>query len=245
MRWSYRLRDWTVRSIHSMICGAALFGPASMAVAQPTSPITSKLSEPNFANGLSFDLPVVIQDDARATLTEVRLYTRTPTTTWKIYESAKPDVKRFNCKVPQDGEYWYSLVMVDRTGTMTPPDVSAIPPLQRVIVDTTQPTIEAQGSAATDGDVYLRCKIVDANPDLASLKAVVKTDKGDIPLEIVPNQPGVFRVNKTVDARFPVVVLGMDRAKNVGWKEVSLKELTSAQAKPALVPDKAGEQVSP
>jgi hypothetical protein len=117
---------------------------------------------------------------------------------------------------------------------MTPADVNLEPPSQRVMVDTSAPVIQVQ-AANTDGDFCLRCTVVDANPNASSLRAVCKTESGDIQLEMMPNQPGVFRVKGTELMRFPVVVSAKDMAGNVGTKEVNIRELvgsTLTQAPP-------------
>jgi hypothetical protein len=214
-----------MRSIHATILGAALLGTASLATAQAPSNIAGKLPKQHFTRSQSFDLPIVMEQDYRVTLSEIRLYVRTPTTPWKLQESVAPHSTRFNCKVTQDGEYWYTLATVDKAGRMTPPDVGLEPPSQRVMVDTMPPAIQANPATGTDGDVCLRCTVADANIDPASLKARCKTEFGEIPLEEIAGQQGVFRIKGAEALRFPVTVTAKDLAGNVTTKEVSLRDL--------------------
>lgn len=234
MNWANGLRRWTMRSIHSTILGAALLGSANLASAQqtPGSVAAMKLPPQVYSHNLAFELPMKMAPEWRAKVSEFRLYTKTATTNWKLLETGPQSLERFNCKVPQDGEYWYTLVTVDLQGKATPADVTTEAPSQRVVVDTTAPVIQVQTTTNAEGDFCLRCTIEDANPDPTSLKAVCKTDTGDISLEPVPNQPGTFRIKGAEPMQFPVLVSAMDMARNVGSKEVNVRELIAATLTP-------------
>jgi hypothetical protein len=224
-----------MRSIHATILGAALLGSASFVTAQTPSVAAANLPKQVYVRNQSFDLPVKMEQDHRATLSEIRLYVKTPTTGWRLQESIAPHQTRFACKTTQDGEYWYTLATVDRTGRMTPADPSAEPPSQRVIVDTTAPVIQVQPWNHPDGDFCLRCTIYETNPDMASLKAVCKTEFGEIPLPGVANQPGVFRVKGSEPMRFPVIISMKDLAGNLGTKEVNVAEMVRTTLNTASV----------
>jgi hypothetical protein len=232
MSWANILRRWSAKSIHAMILGAALLGPASMAVAQTYNPVAAKLPDVSYTNAKSFGLPVRMTPDQRLNVSAVQLYSKTPTTSWKKQEDGAPSIERFNCRMPTDGEYWYSLVTVDRDGRMTP-DLNETAPMLRVMVDTTPPVIQVQTIPGPDGAHTLRCTMDDANPDYATLKAICKTDRGDVALEPVPNQQGWFRLGSEM-ARFPVVVSGLDRAKNAGMQQVDVQTRTSNVAPPPV-----------
>ncbi|MBI3821169.1 MAG: hypothetical protein HY289_00645 [Planctomycetes bacterium] len=244
MKWANIVRRWTVKSLHAAILGSALLGGAGLlgfaSIASAQLPPGSKLPGVNYTRSHTFDLPVVMDAADRANVAEIRLYMKTPSAGWTLLERAPANLERFGCKVAQDGEYWYSLALVYKTGQMSPPDVNMEPPSQRVIVDTTMPVIDVQPWNA-DGDFCLRCTVQDANPDHATLKAVCRTDKGDLALEMVPNQPGVFRVRGAEMMQFPVVVSVMDMARNTASKEVNLREMIGTTLKAA---PPAGGQIS-
>ncbi|MSQ94494.1 MAG: hypothetical protein EXR98_08050 [Gemmataceae bacterium] len=231
MKWANLLRRWTMQSIHAAILGAALTGSASIAIAQATDAAASQSSR-HFTKSQTFDLPIKMDAAERLKLQEFRLYMRTPSTPWQLHDRGSATQTKFTCKVPRDGEYWFTLVIVDREGCMDPPDVNLEAPGQRVIVDTVAPVIQVQSWTSPENDMCLRCTVQDANPDHATLKAVCRTDGGDIPLELVPNQPGTFRLKGETLMRFPVVVSVMDLAKNVSTKEVNVREMISS----ALIP---------
>ena len=233
MKWTSSLRRWTMRSIHAAILGSALLGSASLAVAQAPSTASVKTSNAHYTKSQTFDLPVEMDPAYRATLTEIRLYVKTPTSAWALQDKGTAELKRFNIRVAQDGEYWYSLVTVDRQGRTNPSDVNMEGPSQRVIVDTTPPLIRVQSGTTPEGELCLRCTVEDANPDYTTLRAVCKTGKADIPLESVPNQPGAFRVKSGELMQYPVMISAMDMAKNESTKIVNVRDMIGTTLSPA------------
>ncbi len=245
MKWANILRYRTVRCIHAMILGAALIGPVSKSLAQPPQASAANIPMQNYTRSLSFHLPVSIDAETRSTLAAIQLYVKTPTGPWKMQQSGPPSLTRFNCRVQQEGEYWYSLVMVDKAGRKTPADVAHAAPLQRIVVDTTPPVIQVQPVTSPDGEYCLRCTLQDANPDPLTWRAVCKTDAGDVPLEILPNYPGVFRVKGAEPMKFPVAISAADLAKNVGTREVNVRDLIQAALYPESAPVQQGPEIPP
>lgn len=229
MNWAKSLSRWTMRGIHAAVLGAALLGSASAAFAQNPAAAAAPAA-PHYSKSRSFDLPVRMEQDFRLSIKEIRLYVKTPTGAWKLQEQGSPYQEKFSCRVPQDGEYWYSLATVDRSGRMTPADINAEPPSQRVVVDTTPPHIQVQAARTVGGELALRCSVIDANPDLATLRAVCRTDLGDIPLEASPTEPGLFFIKGTEMMRHPVIVTVKDRAKNEASERINLAELIGQAA---------------
>jgi hypothetical protein len=179
---------------------------------------------------------------ARAELSEIRLYVKAPGAPWKLQEQGPAQLERFKCRVPQDGEYWYTLVTVDRQGRATPADVNLEAPSQRVMVDTAAPTIQVQAINAPGGELCLQCTVQDANPDPTSLRAVCRTEVGDVPLEAVPGQPSCFKVRPEM-MRYSVMVSVRDLAANVASRDVNLRELTGAASTPN-VPAKTNNDIT-
>jgi hypothetical protein len=232
MKWVNLLRRWTMKSIHAAILGAALTGTASLAFAQvPAAPAVQ--TPRHYSKSLTFDLPVVMDQADRVNLSEFRLYVRTPTSGWKLQDAGPQNMTRFCCRVTQDGEYWYLLTTVDRGGKQSPSDVNMEPPVMRVIVDTTAPVIQVHPWTSPDNDLCVRCVMQDANPDAGGLRAVCRTDSGDLPLEPVSSQPGAFRLKGGDMMRFPVVLTARDLAGNVATKEINVREFLGAALAPA------------
>lgn len=232
MNLAYILRNWTMRSIHASILAAALIGSANVALAQPTESGGSKVPAKHITNVRSFDLPVDMPQEHRLALNEIRLYVRTPSTPWKLAEQQPNFATRFNCKINEDGEYWYTLVVIDKSGRSVPADLNTEAPSQRVVIDTVPPVIQTQPVPGVDGDLTLRCTLEDAHPDHASLKANYKTPTGLVPVDAIPGQAGVFRVRASEASQYPVIVTGRDLAGNVSTREVNLAALVAAKAPP-------------
>ncbi len=243
MKWVNVLKRWTMRGIHAAVLSAALLGSASAAFAQTPAAANSPANK-HYTKSRSFDLPVKMSQDDRLTLKEIRLYVKTPIGQWALQESGSPFQDKFSCRAPQDGEYWYTLATVDRSGRMTPADLNAEPPSQKVVVDTVPPQIQVQTAPALNGELTLRCTVVDANPDLSTLQAVCRTNVGDIPLDMVPNEPGVFRIKGAEMLRHPVIVTVRDHAKNEGMERVCIGDLVGAALSQAAPPGGGSSEIS-
>ncbi len=229
MKLANCLKRWTMRTIHAGVLAMTLLSATSIAPAQP---MNAGMPAKHVTNVRVFDLPVDMPQEHRLALKEIRLYVRTPSTEWRLQESMPNHTTRFNCKINADGEYWYTLVVVDKAGRMAPPDLNKEPPSQCVVIDTTPPVIQANPASTPGGEVTLRCTLEDAHPDLKSLKATYKTPSGPIPLEAVPGQPGVFHVRSTEASQFPVVVTGRDLAGNSAAREFDLTTVVKAPSVP-------------
>jgi hypothetical protein len=86
-----------------------------------------------------FHLPIKIDDQARGSLREVYLYVKDGSGPWLRKDAVPPTQTHFTFRVPHDGEYWFSVVTMDKQGRMTPADVSKEPPQLMVVVDTRPP----------------------------------------------------------------------------------------------------------
>src|SRR5262249_42964485 len=143
---------WSLRL--ATTCAGA--GPASQA---PCDIGTGKI----YTNKSIFHLPVKIDERVRDSLREVCLFVKANGGPWVRKEAAPPTQSHFTYQVGPDGEYWFSVVTVDKTGTATPSDVSKEPPGLMVVVDTQPPTLDVQPLTGP-GESGLRCIVQDANP---------------------------------------------------------------------------------
>jgi hypothetical protein len=103
----------------------------------PGGPAASNpASQKIYTSKTVFHLPIKIDDRLRGDLREVCLYVKDGVGEWQRKDSVPPTQTHFTFRVPHDGEYWFSVVTVDKSGRMTPPDVSKEPPGLMVVVDT-------------------------------------------------------------------------------------------------------------
>ncbi len=124
---------------------------------------------------------------------------------------------------------------VDLQGRATPADVTTAPPGLRVVVDTKAPVLDIQSAAASDGDCLLRCTVHDANPNSGSLRVVARLASGDVAVDALPGQVGVYRVKQDW-MNSSVRITASDLAGNIATRDVHVKELYAAILPPAAAP---------
>ena len=152
------MRIHSSQTAKAIIAGAsvallAILGPCVTSYAQapgggaPNTPANNKI----YTNKTVFHLPIKIDDRLRGDLREVYLYVKDGSGPWLRKDTVAPTQTHFTFRVPHDGEYWFSVVTMDRAGRMTPADVTKEPPGLMVVVDTRP--IEATGGLAAGGNV--------------------------------------------------------------------------------------------
>lgn len=220
---------WTVRTLRVAALTAGLAWGASAAWAQlPAVPGSNQpaATKKTFTKNTTFNLPIQMDERTRASLKEVQLYVKSGAGDWVRQEAVPPQTPHFTYRVPQDGEYWFALVTIDRAGKAMPSDINAVPPALRVVVDTRPPVLET--ALATDGnEPALRVNLIDANPDPNSVRAVVLTEQGDRALTPVPGQPNSFRMT-AVDLNMAIRVTATDLSGNITTKDLTGRDLIAA-----------------
>jgi hypothetical protein len=89
----------------------------------------------------AFKLPIRMPNHTN--FKEFLLYMKEGSGQWALRGRTPATSTHFNCKVPHDGEYWFTLVAVDEKGRTHPPDLSGVEPQVIVVVNS--------GTAARDG----------------------------------------------------------------------------------------------
>jgi hypothetical protein len=180
-----------------------------------------------YTNRPGFSLPVRIDDRDRAELRELRLYCKAlqgnRQNEWVCLETAAPSKSKFGYRAPQDGEYWFSFVTVDRSGRVAPTDLDKAPPGLVVVVDSRAPEVEVQKLPSASGEMFLQCHVRDANPDYATVKLEYRgIDRAWHALEPLPDAPGVFRIPDKSVLRGVVRAAAADKAGNQTVREVDM-----------------------
>jgi hypothetical protein len=126
-----------------------------------------------------FYLPVKIDERMRSSLREVRLYCKEgPNRPWQLKDKASPGQTYFTFRAPRDGEYWFTVVTVDKSGRSTPTDLRNEPPGLIVVQDTQLPQVDVRPVGNTDEGTLVQCVIRDANPDLTKTRFSFQTGDG-------------------------------------------------------------------
>jgi hypothetical protein len=215
----------------ALLPGLALFATA----VQGQAPVAAQGPKKVYTQKTNFKLPIRIDDKDRANIQEVRLYVKTSASGQWQPISIPPSQSSFNYQAPQDGEYWFSVATLDRMGRQTPADVNNEPPKLIVIVDTKPPDLAVRKMTAVSGDVYLQCEVQDANLDPSKTKMeYLAKDQTWKPLDVLPEQPGVFRMPDPDQCQGPVRAIAGDRANNWNHCEMNVfaTETTIARTAP-------------
>lgn len=128
--WLEPLSHWLV--------AVALLGQTA-ATAPPTMPDMLTTRQPVFALPFSVD-PTT---DAARQPVEVQLHVSLDRGAhWQVYAKAPPTQKHFMFRAGEDGEYWFAIRTIDRSGQARPETITG--PGMRVRVDTQSPVVKAK-----------------------------------------------------------------------------------------------------
>jgi len=117
-----------------------------------------------------FAIPFTIQEpqDASEEPVEVQLFVSADGgSSWHLYGKAEPAQRQFMFRAGADGEYWFQVRTLDRSGRLRPPSPAG-PGLQ-VIVDTTPPKLQLSSEQGRAGQIITRWIIDEPRPRPESL----------------------------------------------------------------------------
>lgn len=213
---------------------ALLLGTAPGALAQEPG---QKGPRKIYTRTTVFRLPVQLDERDRAELKELKLFVKTLPGDWVCAETAAPAQNAFSFRAPQDGEYWFAFATVDKAGQMSPASLGQEPPGLIVVVDTVAPDVEVRPLPASS-QLYLQCKIHDANPDYRSIKVEYELDAkmglAWTALEPVADTPGVFQVPDKSVLNGKVRVHAADKAGNLLDRVIELGAVKPSSPGPMI-----------
>jgi hypothetical protein len=227
MNRPYRLGSWVSLAVLVLwhlthLAAGRASAQAPTAAGGPASGVDHRI----FTSKAKFRLPVKIDARERARLQEIQLWVKAPPGDWERKKTAPPSQTDFEYAVAQDGEYWFSVVTVDRDGRPNPPDVRRDAPGLMVVVDTQPPAVELSAARGPAGEACLRCTVKDRNPDYQTLKVCYQgPDHTWHALDLLPGQPDLFRLPRSEIRDCTLRATVQDRAHNPTSCEVSLAEL--------------------
>ncbi len=181
-----------------------------------------------YARSLAVRLPVQLDEPTRAALSEIRLFVNAPGRSWALVQAAPATQTDFDYRADKDGEYAFLFVTVDKAGRSTPASFESRPPHQIIVIDTTLPELAVQPLPVANHDIFLKCRMIDANPDPASLKLeYLLSDNVWQAMELVSaDSPGVFRIPFASVLEGKVRATGTDKAGNTSVRIVDLGDPT-------------------
>ena len=154
---------------------AALFGVCGVARVDGADPVPlppiSAETVPLFPTRQAlFDIPFQIDPPPPGQEpTEVQLHvSENQGTNWSLHAKVTPQEGRFSYRAAHDGEFWFLVRTLSRTGKLLPE--RPFEPELRVLVDTVPPTLELDLQRGTAGDIVVQWKTSDPNLKLETLQ---------------------------------------------------------------------------
>src|SRR5262245_39574665 len=136
--------EGVMRSINWLVCAGLvvlLSGTCGLLGQAPAASGPKKI----YTNRTAFKLPLRVDERDRPRLQAVELYVvNGPGGSWAMKESVTPTHSEFIYKVDQDGEYWFTVVTVDKAGGRNPADLSQEPASLIVVVDRQPPEVKVR-----------------------------------------------------------------------------------------------------
>lgn len=138
----------------------------------------AELPEPIFTRQTVFAIPFQIErpDRPEQQPVEIQLFvSRDRGGRWELAAKAQPGQGQFLFRADADGEYWFDIRTLDRSGQLRPSRVDA--PGLRVVVDTVLPTWHLQGQRGSAGEVIARWTAEDQHLKPESLTLHYRTSR--------------------------------------------------------------------
>lgn len=185
-------------------------------------------------------IPFTLNGQEQRQLTEVQLYARAGTGEWVFQHSVRPDRREFVFVAPQDGEYGFIIVRIDRAGRPVAADLRADTPQLVVFVDTQPPEFDLAAVTDEQGLPFLRCEVRDASPNPATVRVeTLSTDGTWRPVDAVPGRTGLYQVPDLQIFRHRLRVSASDLANNRAVREYEPVPCTLPGPKPMLTSGKS------
>jgi hypothetical protein len=141
-------------------------------LAQP-APGTSPqwIGEPIATRQVAFTIPYQIERPQQISQepVEVQLHVSSDRgVNWRLSSKVDPAQGSFYFRAPNDGEYWFTVLTVDRSGQVRPPLAQA--PILRVVVDSNPPGLQLKAQRGQAGQITAQWEVRDERPKLDSLR---------------------------------------------------------------------------
>jgi len=223
-------RQWAIAFLSSLLLVSWSDSGALRAQSIPSGVAKSYLNKSVLA------LPILIDPRAQGSLREVQLFGKDdPAKPWTFLNRALTSQKEFQYRAPRDGEYWFAIVTVDRTGRQTPSpaDMMKEPPGVIVVVDTTAPRVDLRPVEGADDGTCVQCIVHDDNADPARTRFEYQTcDERWRPLDPMPGRPDTFCIPAEARVTGKVRVEVGDKAGNLAMRETTVDAAPAAASAP-------------
>jgi len=170
----------------------------------------------------SLQIGIDYKPERKKDIRSVVLYmSRDMGSTWELVAQEPPTKAAFNFTAPDDGVYFMSMMIMYMDGKTDPPDVSRVPPAQKLIIDSTKPVVKIHSAQRNGDDVMVEWNVEDKNPNDSTTKVFYRAaTAGDsanwqtVPVESMNKRSVKFAANMA--GPLLVQVVTADLAGNVG-----------------------------
>jgi hypothetical protein len=196
-------------------------------------------------NQAQFKIPIRVDRARLAEIRELRLWvSRDQGKNWDLSASAKPDQDAFTFTAPRDGEYWFSIAVIDPQGRQDPVDIYQAPVGQRIIVDTVKPEVRLTAERRGD-EVAVRWEVREDYPNLGTFRLEYRAaDAPSVlwtPVQATPGPQGQAAFRVAGPGAVVVRLQLQDLAENTGVGQV---EVAGLAPPPPPLSAKAGPDVA-
>jgi hypothetical protein len=184
----------------------------------------------SYLNKGTVNIPIQIDDRFRPQIQEVQLFVREGAQApWVLRERVPATQPFFTFRASHEGEFWFSVVTVNKNGQSIPADVSKEPPGLIVVIDSTPPQSDVQVLGTSAEGQMVRCDVRDSNPDPTKTRFFFQTrDQIWRSVEPVSGHPETFCIPGQAAITGIVRVTSCDLAGNMGTREFNLPPVSTA-----------------
>lgn len=207
---------------------------AASGVGQPPAPP----ADVRFVSKPTLTFPVTFKQERVKDIEKARLFvSRDGGHTYDLKQAIDPAKGGFQFTAAEDGVYWVQMQLQFRDGTLEPKDPSAVPPSEKLVVDTTKPVVTITSAEMTGEEVSLEWQVEDKHPDDTTTKVFYKPVAGDdtawreAPAGAVRKRSARFKPE--VPGPLTVQVATADLAKNIGAMNREVGAKTASGFTPA------------
>ncbi len=236
---SSSIRKRTRRFLGTLFLGLGLLAGSVPAVrAQAAAAQPAQIAH-CFVKSPYFELPLNIGEQARAAARELRLYCKpSPTSAWVLLQKAPPTQSKFSFHAAREGEYLFTITMMDQAGRETPSDPDKASFRLAVVVDLQPPQADVQFVGKCPQGFDIQVDVRDANLDPTKTQVLYQTkDQAWRPIESVRGNRCTLPIQAALTGM--VRVYAADMSGNVTQRDFDLSThvgaTTTARA-PAAIP---------
>jgi hypothetical protein len=125
----------------------------------------------------NFKIPIKLSPDpaTRAKIKQLLLFVSTDRgQTWKQHAAAVPDAESFPFD-GADGEYWFTVCVVNQQGQQDPENLYKATPSLKVLIDTLKPDVHVVSAERAGDEVVVKWEVKDANLDPGTMTLEYRT----------------------------------------------------------------------